>query len=421
MQSVYGFSGNMVQLLLNYGPIGWFVTCLPFAWHLDRYGARFSVLVSLWLVMASQVLRCFATDASTVSLVLVHVSFILNALAGPIAMGACSRISEDWFQSSERTTATAIMAEANNTSGIISWLLVPLLVTTSDMRHTQYLNYAFVVMSGINLLMGLIYFPNRPPTAPSASADVRKSESRAFTWGALWKSMVALSCNKTFMILMTAYAVISGVSATLASLLTAVLGNIGYTQTQAGWIGFATSCISFGLGVLIAHLMDRKRHGRMLLVGMLLLSGVAYIAFSIISEGWLPATWTSGIGGFVFVGTAFTLCGCVFDAAIPLLFELGIEATYPIPEGTVIVYMTSASNLATGITLGVPQDSVGVSWLPWAMAACCIFFAGLVWWMTDDQALRYAYDLAHEGEGNGKEDLEGVDDDYIFEPAAAGT
>ena len=94
MMKVYGISNNQIQLLLNYGPLGWFVVCLPLSWLMDRHGSRAPVMISIWLVFASSVVRIFARDSSTLSVVLVHASFILNALAGPIAMSACSKISE---------------------------------------------------------------------------------------------------------------------------------------------------------------------------------------------------------------------------------------------------------------------------------------------------------------------------------------
>ena len=56
---VFNIDGNTVQLLLNYGPILYLITALPFSWHIDRYGSRLSVFISIYLVLSSSILRMF--------------------------------------------------------------------------------------------------------------------------------------------------------------------------------------------------------------------------------------------------------------------------------------------------------------------------------------------------------------------------
>ena len=113
LQAVYGMDQDTVQLLLNYGPIFYCVAMLPVMWSIDRHGIRPMTLAGIALVLAANAMRCFANDASALSIGIVHVSFILNAIAGPAAMAIPSKLAEDWFPAHERTTATAISALGN--------------------------------------------------------------------------------------------------------------------------------------------------------------------------------------------------------------------------------------------------------------------------------------------------------------------
>lgn len=427
MQTVYGMDGNTIQLLLNYGPIFWMISCVPYGYYMDRYGAKWSVLSSIWLVFLSALLRLFAQDQSTLSIALVHISFILNALAGPVAMAAVSRLSEDWFPAGERVTATAVMAEANNCAGILMWLLVPTVIgTSSDIDHMMNLNYVFVGISAVNLLMGHAYFPSHPPHAPSASAAVQRDDAARFTWKSYWHAIVKLSKHKGFMVLMISYSAIAGMGNSLSGELIIILSNIGYSQAQSGWVGFAASWIGMAMGVGLAKWTDKKRKGKKLLIGLLVSSAAAWAIFAFVAQGVLPQSFTFGTGGFFLTGIVFTLCNCLFDAAIPLLFELGVEATYPIPEATVIMYMTTVMNVATSIVLFVPQDSVGVGWMPWAMTGITIVFAALVAWIYEEASPRYEFDMSHQLDVDSKAallDAKQQDDDnavLVMAPSGAG-
>lgn len=395
LQSVYNIDGNAIQLLLNYGPIGWFVTCIPFSWYMDKYGCRISVIISIWLIFISQVLRLFARDTSPVSIACIHISFFLNAMGGPVAMAAVSKLSEDWFPVNERTFATSVMAEANNCAGILIWLLVPVLVSNQDLQSVMNLNYVFVGIAGLSVVMAHIYFPAHPPTPPSASAKLQKQRESQFTVKEFGKSIYVLSKHSSYMVIMIAYACISGAANALSSLLVNILSNIGYTQTQSGWIGFASSILGLLLGVTLSKLTDKYRNQRFVILLLLSISSITYGIFALFASGLFSDEFLSSTTGFLLVGISFTACNVTFDAAIPLFFELGVEVTYPIPEATVLMYMTTMMNLATSLLLAAPMDTYGVAWMPWTMAGVTLFFTILIYFFFGKAAPRYEYDTTH--------------------------
>lgn len=112
-QTVYGVDGTTVQLMLNWGPIFYLAAMFPFSFWLDSPGGlRWATITSMGLVTAGAALRCILFDTSTASIALLHVSFILNDIAGPISMGATSLLAERWFPAGERGVATAIASMA---------------------------------------------------------------------------------------------------------------------------------------------------------------------------------------------------------------------------------------------------------------------------------------------------------------------
>jgi hypothetical protein len=71
--------------MLNWGPIAFIATSLVFTYYLDRPGGlRTTVVVSNILITAGSLLRVFAKDAGMGSRLLLHASFILNDIGGPM-------------------------------------------------------------------------------------------------------------------------------------------------------------------------------------------------------------------------------------------------------------------------------------------------------------------------------------------------
>jgi hypothetical protein len=71
------------------------------------------------------VLRCFATDGSSRSLVLIHLAHILNGMGGPVVLSAPAKLSQTWFAPQERVTATAVSTFSNMLGAAVGFLLIP--------------------------------------------------------------------------------------------------------------------------------------------------------------------------------------------------------------------------------------------------------------------------------------------------------
>lgn len=211
MGTLYNINDTTIQLLINYGPIFYLPLSIPLAYWMDRPGGvRQATLWGITIVGIGQICRNLAYDDSTVSIVLVHTSYILNAIAGPVAMSAVGKISEDWFPPSFRATSTAIMSEANLFGGAAAQLIGPQMVPDGTMPQLLDFMYLCSVIAGLNLVMALIYFPSHPPHPPSISASTTKAAEKDMSMGSMKNALVQLFYNRSFMILIFAYGLSTG-------------------------------------------------------------------------------------------------------------------------------------------------------------------------------------------------------------------
>lgn len=178
LKGIYGIDDNVIQLLLNYGPIFFIPMTLPFAWWLDQpNGLRGCTLVGFALVVGGCICRLVATTQQPWSIALLHLSYVFNAVAGPVAMGCVSKVAENWFPAAERATATAIAAEVNILGGSFAFTVGPAMVPTPDVHANTRYNILLLILAAVPALCALLYFPSRPPRPPSLSAAKHTHES----------------------------------------------------------------------------------------------------------------------------------------------------------------------------------------------------------------------------------------------------
>ena len=99
-------------LLAGWGPVVYLITAWPFMWSMERWGLRIPTIFAAALIFVGSMCKVFtATGAAAVYLS--HVGQILNAAAGPVAMGIGPVVSAAWFAPGERTFSTSVIAMAN--------------------------------------------------------------------------------------------------------------------------------------------------------------------------------------------------------------------------------------------------------------------------------------------------------------------
>lgn len=420
---VYGLSGDTVQLLLNYGPIFYLAFALPVSADLDRFGIRFTVLSGVALVLASCVLRLFANDASPASIALIHASFILNAAAGPAAMAVPSKLANDWFAPHQRTTACAIAALGNQAGALVLYLAVAAAFPKPTRADNFKLNAFLAALALLNAAGAAAYLPSHPAAPPSASAALSRGGEAQVTLASLGRAARALARNAPFLVVTAAYALSSGILNCVNGLLPQNVANLGGDQGTAGWINFAANAAAAAVGVGVAWAADQTKGAwggaqKAALVATLGVAGAGAAAYAALIAGVGGVGWTASTK-LAIVGAAYAVSSAAQGAAIPLMFEAAAEQTgakggggggadhgadggadsglsleglrwadeglplegllggaplaEPVPAGTMLMVMTSLSNLTSLITLLMPNSSF-FAWANWAGAG--VFVGG---------------------------------------------
>lgn len=377
-QIVYGLSNDSVQLLVNYGPIAFLPTGLLVSMWLERKnGVRQATLCGIALVTVGCILRAVARSQQTWSIALIHLSYLLNGLAGPAAMAAVSQISQEWFAPHERTTATSIMAQSNAVP--LSQLLGPYTVTVPDQAHFNTLSYICLGMTVPLMVAAFIYFPAHPPTPPSASAaaSAEVGEAASSSGKAFLASIKSIVTNPQFWVLGIPYGVAGGVFGAWASLLSMSLPS--FDPAVVGWMAFTANSLGNVAGIVAGRIADKRRNHAKLIITLLLAAGACFLVFSLAESNVFPAAATQGPGGLSLFYLMAALGGMCCQAPIGLYLELAVEALYPAPEGVIVALMALLNNALGLLFLAIPTDSIGSSaWMSYfnttaTLVSCAIF------------------------------------------------
>ena len=333
---------------------------------LDKYGLRLATLVGAELVMLGSLVRCIGFmsvgSAATASIQEAHsiwpwmvVSQALNALAGPAVMAAPPKISAIWFASQERSISTAIAVTANPLGAAVGYLLGITVKTPADIEFQAWLQMILCVAIGA---MVLLFVLDHPPTPSSASSDRDTADLH------IWKTVTQLmTSNGSFVYLALAASCAQGFYSSWSGLFGLILTPLGFTSSQAGWVGFAVSLAGVLGGILVGAIASIVGHRyKLFIISLFLLSALILALFSLVTEGViLPHNfWAAAI--------LATLGAFLFNAVNPVFYELAVEIAYPAGEGVVGAIMTLLVNVFL-IPLLALQSFLPAPVINWIMVA----------------------------------------------------
>jgi FLVCR family MFS transporter len=288
---------------------------------MDKYGLRWTVLLTGSLLdLVATCVRCAGTNSS--NFWAIHLGQFLNGLVGCVVLIAPAKISQVWFHPSERATATSVMTLCNFLGSSIGFVVIPWQVNTWGMNGMLR---QWAVIAACTAVLTIVYFPDAPPTPPSASA-ARKPQS--FT-----KGLKALFTSKEFLLIFFACGVPNGFWTGFSSVISVILQPLPWNfsdsvdpstmATSSAWLGmWATLCGVVG-GMSIAAVVDKTRAHKFTLY-------VLTIATMFVCL-WFLLTVRQYIGGGAAAIYASIILGNVFsNPTLPLFVELACEACYPV-------------------------------------------------------------------------------------------
>ena len=376
VKPLYGWDDSTIALLANWGPICYLLAAAPTSYLLDMRGPRSACVVGSGLMLLGGIARICRQQTDAMGTLLAHAGQISNALAGPVAMSVGPVLSSTWFAPSERVAATAIVASANyGGTALVFWLgsqLVPAGLPDSDTRERLWwFMVGECVLSCSLFVCCVLSFPSRPPSPPSRSATITRESPSA--------GLRLLSTSRSFWMLALSYGVSSGAFQGWGALLGPNMQGVlpaGDAEKHAGLLGCWGAIAGAVAGVVLGVGADRvpagKRKG--LLVGTCAVATLCFVGFALVcAPALLPPSWTPTVDGRLVWMYATCIGGsAAVNAAIPLYFELAVEATYPVAEGLTTTSFTVLMNLLVGLFLALPSlPTVGTAWMNWALVGAC--------------------------------------------------
>ncbi len=339
-----------------------------FAWLVGDKGIRVAVLAAAGLVAAGSGLRCISTTPPRVTY-LVHAGQMLNGLAGPIAFGASTVVSATWFPANQRTTATAIGTIFNGFGCAVPSLLGPFVVSQGrnvtngtvpieevreirkEISHLMYMTFGWSLLL---FILVFVYYPSKPSSPPSRTASVLRTD--------YIPGLRQILKSKQFWILSLSFAVPTGFSSGLVSILDSDLNVIGVSQISAGWMGFLSGIIGNIIALVLGIFSDTfTKHMKCLVLSCYTVSLVALLIFIGIYIGLVPTS--TGL-----LWTSYLLFTVGVWAPAPVFFELAAEINYPVAEGTSHGFITWLCNLIGMVFLLVVMvPSINTSWINWSL------------------------------------------------------
>ncbi|CAF3386010.1 unnamed protein product [Rotaria socialis] len=358
----YGISEATVDLLLNWGPII-FTPCLPLTYILlnKHNGLRRCILLlsivdflaALVRILPIVITKPSSPNFSSISLPFLHLGQILNAACGPLVMAPVSQLSCLWFAPHERTRATTVAVLANNFGSTIGFVISPFIVSSPD--YIPRLLYVHLGLAFIACILGLLFFPSYPPSAPSAAAESlmqNPMHEHRNSWKKYLKDIWLCLTNPSFVLILTAGGLLPGTFGAWTSLYDVILKPENYTEQQAGWFAFGSSIAGIIGGLFLSFLADTHRFQHSL-KALVLMSYVICLFATIWFELSVRTSFFNRPilpSNAVTIGLSTAFAGLFSGAPTTLMYEALAEIMFPLPESLSASILVQWYNV-TGLVL----------------------------------------------------------------------
>ncbi|VDI58584.1 MFS transporter, FLVCR family, disrupted in renal carcinoma protein 2 [Mytilus galloprovincialis] len=397
-KTVYGWSDGTIGLIPSLGNIACMCTVLLNCYFMDEKGLRISAVLCSGLIFAASGLRCITSDPEYAT-GLMYASAIINGVAGTTFFSGPPLLASLWFPLKQRTTATAISSLCIYAGLAAGFLIGPQLVSApiynttvrylkSDVvtpmvnesstvpyqntynetalinfeelrNQVMWLMYVECIAAAVGFFATLLYFPDKPPTPPSNSANEKRIEYK--------KAVCQIIRHGPLWLISIAFALPIGVYAAWGAILDVILHPVGVSQEEAGWIGFYATVGGCIAGVVIARFSDLfLRHMKLFLLCLYMCGGASFVWFTLVCDKIVPYStaqlYISSIAGGIFL-----------NGTIPLFYELSCETSYPIAEGITGAFSTMLDSIFGVLFLFVLQiPNIGTTWMNWCLVGSIV-------------------------------------------------
>eukprot|EP01084_Bolivina_argentea_P109090 194979_1 len=352
---------NVSQSAVNLFSMSFMIAYVPgslmCAWMFNKYYLRKSFIFCSGFQTIGTILRYIATlhfitsnsFSKYLSYIIVLIGQTMVALCQPYYTNSPARIPAEWFSKDGRDVVTAILSIVNPL-GIGLGSVIPTLFVSVDGYHWngfKGLMLLELITTSIGFILTLLFFYDKPPTAPSLSQKLKQSSSGMQR--SLKYDLTQILKNKQFFFIFVGFGIGLGLFNALTTLINQYTAAFGYSTDDAG--NFGGLLIGGGLiGAVVAGIcMEVFRAYRTILKTFTFFTCVImlFLLWQLKPHNLSVVTMVFGIFGFM---------------AIPIVavtFECAAECTYPANEE-----LGSALLMTSGSIFGIAYILIWGSLLP---------------------------------------------------------
>jgi len=315
-----------------------------------------------------------------------HLTQIINGFCGAVPMSAIMYIAVNWFPTNERVMACGFVMASLNTGIAIPFLVGPLLVpepesnttlayygarpwdivssVTQDMDKDFYIHRLrdYLSLQGglmiLAFLLVLMYFPDKPKYAPTASAVTARLNVK--------QGLAILFKRPNFWIIVFVYALSSGAFNGFGLIMDTILSKSGIAQATAGYMGFAALLSSVPSNIILGVLGSVYSHRQKLINCLGLGIGTACMSVVVVMlMGVLELNYTL-LWITLVTGTA------LITGVVPILFDMSTESSHPVSEDLSATFMVVGNQIMCDLFIAMLQIQFDHSYLTWVLLACFV-------------------------------------------------
>ncbi|XP_025414282.1 feline leukemia virus subgroup C receptor-related protein 2-like [Sipha flava] len=327
----YGVSNFAIDTTSTIYMIVYVPLVIPASWVLDRLGLKVTMVIGAagtclgaWLKVFSAVPGRFLITLLGQGLVACSQAFILSLP---------SRLAAVWFGSTEVSTACSLGVFGNQLGAALGFLIPPMIVHDSDNledigNDLWKMFVSFAIVNTVVFFLVAWSIQAEPLMAPSYAQVVqrKKRDDPEILKDVFMSSVNELLKNNGYILLLISYGINVGAFFAISTLLNQfILLYFPGHEEDVGRIGLTLVLCGLGGSIICGYILDKThlyKETTLVVYGSTLISMLIY-TFSL----------SNGQSIWIIYITA-SLLGLFMTGYLPVGYELAIELTYPIPEGT---------------------------------------------------------------------------------------
>ncbi|XP_015364168.1 PREDICTED: feline leukemia virus subgroup C receptor-related protein 2-like [Diuraphis noxia] len=327
----YGVSNFAIDTTSTIYMIVYVPLVVPASWVLDRLGLKVTMVMGAAGTCLGAWIKVFSAMPDRFMITLLGQGLV--ACSQAFILSLPSRLAAVWFGSTEVSTACSLGVFGNQLGAALGFLIPPMIVQDSD--NLEDIGYdlwkmfiSFAILNTVVFFLVIWIIQAEPHIAPSNAQVVqrKKRDDPAILQDVFMSSVKELLKNNGYILLLISYGINVGAFFAISTLLNQfILLYFPGHEEDVGRIGLTLVLCGLGGSIICGYILDKThlyKETTLMVYGSTLISMLIY-TFSL-SHG--QSIWIIYI-------TA-SLLGLFMTGYLPVGYELAIELTYPIPEGT---------------------------------------------------------------------------------------